>query len=140
VIVIAVVVFLVWLFVLQASFETALLYFSAVIVIACPCALGLATPTALMVGTGKGAETGILIKGGEPLEMLCKVDTIIFDKTGTLTEGKPSITDISDESLMPLALALEEKSEHPLAEAIVQRGKQHKVSPSDEVKHFQAVP
>jgi Cu+-exporting ATPase len=115
-----------------------LLYFSAVIVIACPCALGLATPTALMVGTGKGAEYGILIKGGEPLEMLCKIDTIVFDKTGTITQGLPTVTDVIlssptskeglDESqFVALCTALETKSEHPLATAIVNYGKEKKI-------------
>lgn len=96
----------------------------SVLVIACPCALGLATPTAIMVGTGKGAENGILIKGGEPLEQACKITTVVFDKTGTLTEGKPSVTDIftngSDENeLIRLAASGEAASGHPLSEAIV---------------------
>lgn len=96
----------------------------SVLVIACPCALGLATPTAIMVGTGKGAENGILIKGGEPLEQACKITTVVFDKTGTLTEGKPSVTDIfsygTDETeLIRLAASGEAASGHPLSEAIV---------------------
>ncbi len=96
----------------------------SVLVIACPCALGLATPTAIMVGTGKGAENGILIKGGQPLEQACKVTTVVFDKTGTLTEGKPSLTDIapyniSEEELVRLAAAAEQASGHPLSEAVV---------------------
>lgn len=96
----------------------------SVLVIACPCALGLATPTAIMVGTGKGAENGILIKGGEPLEQACKITEVVFDKTGTLTEGKPSVTDIfpcgiTEEELVRLAATGEAASGHPLSEAIV---------------------
>lgn len=96
----------------------------SVLVIACPCALGLATPTAIMVGTGKGAENGILIKGGEPLEQACKIITVVFDKTGTLTEGKPSVTDIfphgiTEEELIRLTASGEAASGHPLSEAIV---------------------
>ena len=96
----------------------------SVLVIACPCALGLATPTAIMVGTGKGAENGILIKGGEPLEQACKITTVVFDKTGTLTEGKPSLTDIfpcniEENDLIRLAASGEAASGHPLSEAVV---------------------
>lgn len=96
----------------------------SVLVIACPCALGLATPTAIMVGTGKGAENGILIKGGEPLEQACKITTVVFDKTGTLTEGKPSLTDIfpyniEESELIRLAASGEAASGHPLSEAVV---------------------
>ncbi|MDR0381520.1 MAG: heavy metal translocating P-type ATPase [Oscillospiraceae bacterium] len=99
--------------------------FISVLVIACPCALGLATPTAIMVGTGKGAENGILIKGGEALETAHKVDTIVFDKTGTVTEGKPTVTDVlpagtlSKEELWRLTASAEQGSEHPLGQAIV---------------------
>ncbi len=99
--------------------------FIAILVIACPCALGLATPTAIMVGTGKGAEYGILIKGGEALEITHKINTIVFDKTGTITEGKPEVTDIltaanmSSDRLLQLAASAEKGSEHPLGEAIV---------------------
>ncbi|HBB26922.1 TPA: cadmium-translocating P-type ATPase, partial [Candidatus Gracilibacteria bacterium] len=145
VIIIAIITFVVWYFLLGSSFATALLYFSAVIVIACPCALGLATPTAIMVGTGKGAEHGILIKGGEPLEMACKIDVIVLDKTGTITEGKPKVTDIvpiadmEENEILQIAGALERKSEHPLAEAIVQKADELKVITID-IENFQAVP
>jgi Cu+-exporting ATPase len=111
--------------------EFALTIFISVLVIACPCALGLATPTATMVGTGKGAEYGILIKSGEALEMAHKIDTIVFDKTGTITEGKPAVTDIlpaedtGADELLQIAAAAERGSEHPLGQAIV-RGAQEK--------------
>jgi len=104
--------------------------FIAVLVIACPCSLGLATPTAIMVGTGKGAEYGILIKGGEALEMTHRVDTIVFDKTGTITEGKPKLTDVissgelSDNEILKLAASAELHSEHPLGDAIVEGAKE----------------
>ncbi len=119
---IALIVFITWLFVgfeLSHALEVAI----AVLVIACPCALGLATPTAIMAGTGKGAENGILFKGGEHLERTSKVDTIIFDKTGTLTEGKLNVTDVfsSDERFLKYALAIESQSEHPIATAINQK-------------------
>ena len=108
----------------------ALTIFVAVMVIACPCSLGLATPTAIMVGTGRGAELGVLIKSGEALEKAHKVDTIVFDKTGTITEGKPKVTDIlvfnsmDEDEILAIAGALEEHSEHPLGEAIVEAGKE----------------
>lgn len=110
------------------SFIFSLTVFISVLVIACPCALGLATPTAIMVGTGKGAENGILIKGGEALETTHKIDTIVFDKTGTITEGKPKVTDIitnsiSEEELLILAASSEKGSEHPLGEAILNEGR-----------------
>ena len=110
------------------SFIFSLTIFISVLVIACPCALGLATPTAIMVGTGKGAENGILIKGGEALETTHKIDTIVFDKTGTITEGKPKVTDIitnsiSEEEFLVLAASSEKGSEHPLGEAILNEGR-----------------
>lgn len=146
VIIIALLVFVVWFFIVGAGLTASLLYFSAVIVIACPCALGLATPTALMVGTGKWAQNGILIKWGEPLEKLCKVNTIIFDKTGTITEGKPQVTDIvgvngfDEQQLIQIAIALEAKSEHPLAEAIVNHGKTNMIPMIGNVDKFEAIP
>jgi len=102
----------------------ALVILVSVLVIACPCALGLATPTAIMVGTGKGAEHGILIKGGEPLETAHKIKTVVFDKTGTVTEGKPQVTDVVElnGSAIRLAAAAEQQSEHPLGAAIVKYG------------------
>ena len=119
--------------------------FTAVIVIACPCALGLATPTAIMVGTGSGAEHGILIKGGEPLESASKINTIIFDKTGTVTKGKPEVTDIEElgdlyeKEILTIAASLEKQSEHPLAEAIVNYAEEEK-SILNEVEGFEAIP
>ncbi len=122
----------------------ALTIFIAVLVIACPCALGLATPTAIMVGTGKGAEHGVLIKGGEALETTYKIDTIVFDKTGTLTEGKPKVTDIITEAgredeLLVLAASAEKGSEHPLGEAIV-KGAEEKGLALKEIQNFKAIP
>ncbi|MFR2301855.1 MAG: heavy metal translocating P-type ATPase, partial [Clostridium paraputrificum] len=107
--------------------EFSLTIFIAVLVIACPCALGLATPTAIMVGTGKGAENGILIKSGVALEGAHKINTVVFDKTGTITEGKPKVTDIvtkglSEDELLRYASSAEKGSEHPLGEAIVVAG------------------
>lgn len=142
---IAILTFVVWYFFLSASLAFALMAFTAVIVIACPCALGLATPTALMVGTGKGAENGILIKGGEALEAACKIDAVIFDKTGTLTKGKPEVTDIisfgdfNENKILEISASLEKLSEHPLAEAIYEYAKE-KESALGEVSNFKAVP
>ncbi len=112
----------------------ALTIFISVLVIACPCALGLATPTAIMVGTGKGAENGVLIKGGEALESTHKIKTIVFDKTGTITEGRPEVTDviitelIDREKLLQIAASAEKGSEHPLGEAIVRGAEKENLS------------
>lgn len=127
-----------------AELSYALLAFVSVIVIACPCALGLATPTSIMVGTGKGAEHGILIRGGEALEAANKIDTIIFDKTGTLTNGKPELTDlvplkIERNEALKLMASLEQGSEHPLAESIVRYAKQEKMK-LIEAEAFKAIP
>ena len=121
VVVIAIVTFIVWITVVSpGTFETALTAAIAVLVIACPCALGLATPTSIMVGTGKGAENGILFKGGEHLERTHQLNTIVFDKTGTITKGKPELTDfLGDEKTLQLVASAEKGSEHPLATAIV---------------------
>ena len=141
---IAVVTFLAWFFVLGGSFTFALMAFMSVLVIACPCALGLATPTAIMVGTGKAAELGVLIKGGEPLEAARKIDTIVFDKTGTLTIGKPVVTDvlsfgeISQDNILQLAASLERDSEHPLAKAIIQKAADKKLT-NLEIIDFQSI-
>lgn len=120
----------------------ALKIFISVLVIACPCALGLATPTAIMVGTGKGAESGILIKSGEALEMAHKVETVILDKTGTITEGKPKVSDIisttSDEDLLRIAASLEKKSEHPLGEAIVKDAEEKNIE-LFEINNFESI-
>lgn len=128
VIIIAVVSALAW-FIAGKGTTFALSIFISVLVIACPCALGLATPTAIMVGTGKGAENGVLIKNGEALEVAHSVDTIVFDKTGTITEGKPKVTDIvtitgkTDTEILQYAASAEVASEHPLGEAIVEEAK-----------------
>ncbi|PRR80125.1 Copper-exporting P-type ATPase A [Clostridium liquoris] len=119
--------------------------FISVLVIACPCALGLATPTAIMVGTGKGAEYGVLIKSGEALETAHKIETIVFDKTGTITEGKPKVTDIvtseniSEEYLLQIAASGEKGSEHPLGEAIVKHGEEKGLE-FKTVEKFEAIP
>ena len=142
---IAFLTFGIWYLVLGASLSFALMAFTAVIVIACPCALGLATPTALMVGTGKGAEQGILIKGGEPLEGACKVNAVVFDKTGTLTNGKPVVTDVlsfsetNEDDVIEISASLEKSSEHPLAEAIVNYSEEENYTMS-EVEEFKAIP
>ena len=122
----------------------ALTIFISVLVIACPCALGLATPSAIMVGTGKGAENGVLIKGGEALETTYKIDTIVFDKTGTITEGKPKVTDIicngiKEEEVLVLAASAEKGSEHPLGEAIVREAEDRSLE-FKSLEHFKAVP
>ena len=145
VIAVALLTFIVWFFFLGATLSFALMAFTAVIVIACPCALGLATPTAIMVGTGKGAEHGMLIKGGEPLEAANKINTIVFDKTGTLTKGKPEVTDVisfahmDDDDVLAIAGSLEKQSEHPLAEAIYTYATEEGISLSD-TEGFQAIP
>ncbi len=123
----------------------ALTIFISILVIACPCALGLATPTAIMVGTGKGAEYGILIKGGEALETTHKINTIVFDKTGTITEGNPEVTDIlaigeiGQQKLLQIAASAEKGSEHPLGEAIV-RGAEKENLDILPLEHFEAIP
>jgi Cu+-exporting ATPase len=126
------------------SLTFALLNFVAVLIIACPCALGLATPTAVMVGTGKGAENGILIKGGESLETMHRVDTVLLDKTGTLTRGEPEVTDVvpsvasGEDELLALAAAAEKRSEHPLGEAILKKARSKNV-PIEEAGDFRAI-
>ncbi len=146
VICIAVVTFVIWLILgPQSSFTYALLNFVAVLIIACPCALGLATPTAIIVGTGKGAEYGVLIKNGEALERAHKVDTILLDKTGTLTVGQPVVTDLfpvppfSEDEVLSLAASAEQNSEHPLARAIT-RMAEERHSKLIKVAEFNALP
>ena len=145
VIVVALATFGIWYFALGATLSFALMAFTAVIVIACPCALGLATPTAIMVGTGKGAEHGILVKGGEPLESACHIKAIVFDKTGTITKGKPEVTDIEDvaeldqDQVLTISASLEKQSEHPLAEAIYSYANEEALALS-EVEAFEAIP
>jgi Cu+-exporting ATPase len=141
----ALLTFAVWYLLLGGSLAFSLMAFVSVIVIACPCALGLATPTSLMVGTGKGAEYGILIKGGEPLEAACKINAVVFDKTGTLTKGKPEVTDvlefgqIDQEEIVEIAASLEKLSEHPLAEAICNYAEEEGLN-FDQVANFKAIP
>lgn len=141
---IAVLAFVGWYFT-GHTFVFAMTIFISILVIACPCALGLATPTAIMVGTGKGAEYGILIKGGEALETTHLIDTIVFDKTGTITEGKPEVTDIVTTAgvdrdwLLQIAASAEKGSEHPLGEAIV-RGAQKENLETLKIDTFKAIP
>ncbi|KKP47593.1 MAG: Copper-translocating P-type ATPase [Candidatus Woesebacteria bacterium GW2011_GWA1_33_30] len=135
---VALLTFVIWFFVLGSTLSFALM------VIACPCALGLATPTAIMVGTGVAAEHGILIKGGEPLESASTINTIVFDKTGTITKGKPEVTDVEDlgsideEEVTVIAASLEKQSEHPLAEAIVNYAESEKLK-LKEIINFEAI-
>jgi Cu+-exporting ATPase len=141
---IAIVTFLIW-YLTTGDFTAAVISAVSVLVIACPCALGLATPTAIMVGTGKGAENGILIKGGEHLEMTYKLDAVVLDKTGTITKGQPEVTDVvtlggveSSETLRLAAIA-EKSSEHPLGAAIYEKGKnEFGIVPDPE--QFEAIP
>ena len=136
---IALLTFIIWYFVLGASLSYALMALTSVIVIACPCALGLATPTAIMVGIGKGAENGILIKGGEPLETASSLKIVVFDKTGTITYGKPIVTDIvGNEKTLRIAASLEHHSEHPLAEAIRAKLKDEALVPN-QVEGFKSL-
>lgn len=132
---IAVITFIVWMLIGgDLAFTHALLTSITVLVIACPCALGLATPTAIMVGIGKGAEHNILIKDAESLELMYRVNAIVLDKTGTITEGKPVVTDIhwtpgsEDERYPSILLEIERRSEHPLADAVVQKFKEKVVN------------
>ncbi len=154
VICIAITAFVVWFVVapVDVRFTFALVNFVAVLIIACPCALGLATPTAIMVGTGRGAENGILIKGGESLETAYKLTTIVLDKTGTITRGEPTLTDViaassgdigdnggmTEDELLRLVASAERASEHPLGEAIVRGAEKRNLTLSD-VKEFNAV-
>ena len=134
VIIIALLAFLIWL-IYGPSFALALIAGVTVLIIACPCALGLATPTAIMVGTGKGAEEGILIKDAESLEKVQDLDVLIFDKTGTLTEGKPQVVNFSSEEVLKIAYSLEKKSEHPLALAVVKKAEEYKFE-SSKIENF----
>ena len=144
VIVIAIITFLVWYFVGGDGLEMAIMSAVSVVVIACPCALGLATPTAVMVGAGQGSKLGILIKGGEPLQKLSQIKNVVFDKTGTLTEGKPEVTDVvsvsknSERELLSIIASLEASSEHSLAKAILTKAKQDKINFSS-VSNFKAI-
>lgn len=145
VITLAVIAFLVWKIFGHVSWGFAMIILISVLVIACPCALGLATPTAIMVGTGKGAENGILIKNGEALEKTKQIRTIIFDKTGTLTTGKPVVTDVfvdakyyNEQQMMLIVKALESQSEHPLAKAIMTYELENRVSLPN-VTNFEAL-
>ena len=145
VVVVAIITFLIWWTIGPApAFTFALLNFVAVLIIACPCAMGLATPTSIMVGTGKGAEMGILIKGGETLEGAHKLTTVVLDKTGTLTRGKPELTDVvtsnglPEDELLRLVASAERGSEHPLGEAIVEGAKDRSIDLAD-AERFEAV-
>ena len=144
VLMVAVLTFIIWFdFAPSADgFGQAFSNMIAVLIIACPCALGLATPTAIMVGTGRGAQNGILIKDAESLEIANKINVAVFDKTGTLTQGKPQVTDIiplSGDNILQLAASLEKGSEHSLAEAIVVKAKEQKLMLL-KTTGFQAIP
>lgn len=140
VVILGLLTFWIWFVFLGESFVKSLLYGVAVLIIACPCALGLATPTALMVGTGRSAKMGILLKNGTVLQEIQKVQTVVFDKTGTLTEGKPVVTDVigDEREVLSLAASLEDVSQHPLAQAIVNRASELGISLYP-VENFQAL-
>lgn len=140
VLIIAIATFVIWYSFLGATLVQAMLFAVAVIVIACPCALGLATPTALMVGTGRAAKMGVLIKDGQALEEINDVKTVVFDKTGTITVGKPTVTDIigDQDQVLRVAASLEASSEHPLAKAVMNAAKEKKIEPQT-VTDFTAV-
>lgn len=144
VVIFSLITFSLWYFIFGLNFAASLLFAVAVLVVSCPCALGLATPTALMVGVSKGAESGILIKGGQALEKAHKINTVAFDKTGTLTRGEPMVTDTlafkenTKENVLYLAGIAERGSEHPLAKAVVKAASQIKEVP--EPKNFKAIP
>ena len=140
VMIVAILTFMIWYSFVGATFVQALLFAVSVIVIACPCALGLATPTALMVGTARSAKMGVLIKNGEVLQEVSNIDTVVFDKTGTITVGKPVVTDIVGDAkkVLTIAASLEESSEHPLASAILQKAKDKEIS-TVKVEKFEAI-
>lgn len=140
VMIIAILTFIIWYSFLGATAVEAMLFAVSVIVIACPCALGLATPTALMVGTARSAKMGVLIKNGEVLQEVSDLDTVVFDKTGTITVGKPEVTDVIGDQKQVLAIAasLEESSEHPLATAIVKKAETEKLA-IEKVDDFEAI-
>ena len=143
IILIAIITFSSWLIFGSGGLSAALINFVAVLIIACPCALGLATPTAIIVGTGKGAQKGILIKNAESLELAHKIDTIIFDKTGTITTGKPVVSSmhkntLSENDILRLAGSLEQKSEHPIASAIINFATSKRITFED-VKDFKSL-
>lgn len=135
VLIIAIITFVIWYVFLGATLVNAMLFAVSVVVIACPCALGLATPTALMVGTARSAKMGVLIKNGEVLEEVSDIDTVVFDKTGTITVGKPQVTNVVGDKnkVLTIAASLEENSEHPLATAVVKAAKEAKT----EIKSIQ---
>ncbi|MBP2058349.1 Cu+-exporting ATPase [Lactobacillus colini] len=140
VLIIAIITFIVWYTFLDASAVEAMLFAVSVVVIACPCALGLATPTALMVGTARSAKMGVLIKNGEVLEEVGDLDTVVFDKTGTITVGKPQVTNIigNQQQVLSVAASLEEDSEHPLAIAILKEASTQNITPV-KVQNFKAI-
>lgn len=140
VLIIAILTFVIWYSFLGATAVQAMLFAVSVIVIACPCALGLATPTALMVGTARSAKMGVLIKNGEVLQEVSDLNTVVFDKTGTITVGKPQVTDIvgNEKQVLSVAASLEESSEHPLATAIVKEAKKKNIKP-EKVQEFEAI-
>jgi len=142
VVLISIIAFGLWYFLFESEFTFALTAMVSVLVIACPCALGIATPTAIMVGMGKGAEHGVLIKSGGVLEIIGKLDTVVFDKTGTLTKGKPEVTDViggNRSEVLKMAAIAERGSTHPLGEAILRRVKEEEVNIPD-AKFFKTTP